>query len=166
MSMSTLYEMTKKYGEGKGEAFMWKTVAAVSEAVEKSMPEADRDALKKKVYEMLSGGHFNREFAEQTVQTISYTDKNGKVHKAPYWTTETIMSVYEQVKAQIPGYNCWDFYVALNLVAADNWCLLEDWFPGMTDDNRNTRLIRMAVNWLDDPDNPYGNEKAWGYFNH
>ncbi len=165
MTMMTLYEMTKKYGEGKGESAMWKTVSAVSDAVEQSMPEAGRDALKKKVYAMLSGGHYNREFAEETVRGIKFTDKAGREHQAPYWPEETVMSIYEQVKTKIPDYNCWDFYVALNMAASDNWCLLNEWFPGITDEDRDQKFVELTVNWLDDPDNPYGTEKIWRYFN-
>ena len=162
----TLYELTKKYGEGKGESSMWKTVAAVSETVENYMPEDQQMVLKKKIYSMLAGGHYDKDFAMETVSDIYYVDKAGNVHHAPYWTEDTVMTVYERIKTRIPNYNCWDFYVALNTVAADNWCMLAKWFPEMGDDERNEKLVEMTINWLDDPDNPYGSEKVWRYYNH
>lgn len=29
----------------------------------------------------------------------------------------------------------------------------------------DTKIISMAINWLNDDDNPYGTEKIWGYMN-
>lgn len=162
----TFLEITKKYGEGKGEDMMWKTVALVSRSLENSMPEDDLNRLKKTVYSMLTGGHYDKDFATDTVEGMYFVDKSGNEHRAPYWPADTVMDIYESIKTKIPNYNCWDFYVALNMVASDNWCLLNRWFPDMTDAERDEKFVEMAVNWLDDPDSPYGNEKAWGYFNH
>ena len=162
----TFYDITKKYGEGKGLDMMWKAITVVSQSMESSMPKEELDKLKKNIYAMLTGGHYDKDFALETVRGMYYIDKAGNKHQAPYWAVETVMEVYETVKNKIPNYNCWDFYVALNMVAADNWCMLSKWFPDMTDAERNDRLVEMAVNWLDDPDNPYGHEKAWGYYNH
>lgn len=162
----TLYEITRKYGEGKGDSFMWKTVAEVSESVEKAMSPEERDKLKKKIYSLLSGGHYDKDFAMGTVADMYFIDKAGNSHPAPYWSADTVMSIYEGVKTRIPNYNCWDFYVALNMIASDNWCMLNRWFPEITDEERDEKFVDMTINWLDDPDNPFGNEKAWGYFNH
>ena len=47
-----------------------------------------------------------------------------------------------------------------------NYCpILSEWFPGDSEDMRNERIIRLAVNWLQDADNPFGSTKAWCYFN-
>lgn len=27
------------------------------------------------------------------------------------------------------------------------------------------RIVEATINWLDDPDNPYGQEKIWHYLN-
>ena len=115
---------------------------------------------------MLTGGHYDKDFAMEAVREMFYVDKAGNEHQAPYWPAETVMNAYDKVKNKIPNYNCWDFYVALNMVASDNWCLLNKWFPEMGDDERNEKLVEMTINWLDDPDNPYGNEKVWKYLNH
>lgn len=162
----TFYDITKKYGDGKGLDMMWKAITVVSQALENSMPKEELNKLKKTIYAMLTGGHYDKDFATETVRGMYYIDKAGNKHQAPYWDADTVMEVYDTIKNKIPNYNCWDFYVALNMVAADNWCMLSKWFPDMTDAERNDRLVEMAVNWLDDPDNPYGHEKAWGYYNH
>jgi hypothetical protein len=35
----------------------------------------------------------------------------------------------------------------------------------MTPDERNAKTVELAVNWLADADNPFGESKAWCYFN-
>ena len=161
----TLYEMTKKYGEGKGESAMWATVSAVSEAVDTSMdPEAKRK-LMRDVYAAISGHHYNEEFAQEDVAKMFYKGNDGKEHHAPYWTVEQVKDVYPSVSKQIPDYNFWDFYVTLQMVKADNCPLLMRWFPNATPEERDRMLVEMAVNWLDDPDSPAAGHKIWAYLN-
>ena len=162
----TLYELTKTYGTGKGESMMWDTVAIISDAVEASMPEAEKDALERKIYGKMSDGHYNEHYALKDVEHMAYKDpRTGMTHRAPYWTVDTVRNIYESLKPELRGYNCWDFYVTMNMVASDNWALLDKWFPGMDDKQRDGKLVEMAVNWLKDDDNPYGSSKIWGYLN-
>lgn len=162
----TLYEMTKKYGAGKGDSMMWETLAIVSDAVESSMPEKERSSLERKIYGKLSGGHYNEQYALEDVEKMSYRDpRTGLTHKAPYWPSDTVRGIYEIQKNNLRGYNCWDFYVTLNMVASDNVPLLDKWFPSMDMKERDQRLVEMAVNWLNDDDNPYGDTKIWCYLN-
>ena len=73
--------------------------------------------------------------------------------------------VYDNIKSEIRGYNCWDFFVALNMIKSDNCPLLEKWFPASTKEDRDKKLVEMTVNWLNDEDNPYGSSKIWDYLN-
>lgn len=161
----TLYELTKKYSAGKGEDMMWKTLSLVSDSVESSMQPCDRKKLIRKVYCAMSGGHYNEEFAHEDIESMFFTDKSGKQHPAPYWSTQTIEEVYDGVKDEILDYNLWDFAVTMNMLASDNWCLLERWFPGITDKERNAKLVEMAVNWLLDEDAKHPDSKIWHYMN-
>ena len=161
----TLYELTKKYGTGKGEDTMWKALAAVSDSIESSMDEKDRRCLLKKVYAAMSGCHYDRDFAKEDVAKMYYTDGSGVSRFAPYWTEEQIQNVYARNKSKIPSYNVWDFCVTMNMVASDNWRMLHEWFPGMDMDAFTSRVAEMAVNWLNDPDSPYGTSKVWDYMN-
>lgn len=161
----TLYDITKKYGTGKGEGMMWKTVQVISDAVEESMPEADRKELVREIYGEMSGGHYDEAFAMEDIARMYYTDKSGSKHRAPYWAVSTMEVVYDSVKQDIRDYNFWDFAVTLNMVASDNWRLLESWFPEMTEQDRNTRLVQMAVNWLKDEDAQHPDAKIWHYLN-
>ena len=160
----TLYELTKKYGEGKGEAMMWTAVETISEAVDRAMPEEEKEALMRHLYGKMSGGHFDEPFAMEAVEKMYYLDGNGAKHTAPYWTPQVVKPIYEGVKREIPAYGFWDFYVTLNMAAADNWSLVEAWFPGLTPAERDQRFIDLAVNWPRDPDAKDTN-KIWKYLN-
>lgn len=160
-----MYEMIETYGKGRGEGKMWESVAVISDAVEKDMDAEAKKRLMRKVYCVMSGGHYNEEFAHEDVAKMHYKDANGKVHKAPFLTEEKVASVYEKVKANIPAYNMWDFYVVMNMVIADNANMLALWFPDATETQKEKHYIELALNWLNDDDNPYGKEKAWKYLN-
>ena len=160
-----LYELTKKYSNGKGEDMMWKTLSIVSDAVESSMSEEDKKCMLRKVYGAMSDGHYNEEFAQEDVAKMFYKGPDGKDHRAPYWTVEQVRDVYASVSRQIPDYNFWDFYVTLQMTKADNCPLLTRWFPNATADEKDKMLVEMAVNWLDDPDSPSAGHKIWSYLN-
>lgn len=161
----TIYDLAKMYGNGKGESTMWNSIRVISSAVEEHMPVEDRNTLKKEIYEMMAGEHFDEYFAKEAVAKMFYLDGDGERHDAPYWTDSAIKSVYDQVKSEIRSYNMWDFYVTLNMVAADNYGLLEMWFPGEDGPARDQHLVEMAVNWLRDPDAMHPDSKIWCYLN-
>ena len=164
-SEMNLYELTKKYGAGKGEGMMWKTVATISEAVDEEMPEAAKHALMRKVYGDMSGGHYNDEFAQEDIAKMYYTDRKGDRHQAPYWPSSAVREIYETVKNDIRPYTPCDFEVTMNMVASDNWPMLERWFPNMTSEERNEKTVEMAVNFLNDPDTKHPDSKIWNYLN-
>ena len=162
----TLYELTSAYGKDKGVDMMWETVEIISDAVEESMPEEEKHELERKIYGKLSDGHYNEEYAKEDVKEMYYLDRSGKEHYAPYWTETALHEIYDSVRNKIPSYNKWDFCVCFNMVASDNWMLLHSWWPDMTDAQFAEKVTEMAVNWLDDPDNPYGDDsKIWSYLN-
>ena len=161
-----LYDFTKKYGEGKGEAMMWKTVRVISDAVEKDMSESAKSKLMRELYCKMSGGHYDEHFAKEDVAKLYYVGDDGKEHYAPYWTEEQVKSVYETIVPSIPSdYNFWDFYATLQMVRSDNYQMYKDWFPNATAEELDKKFVRSAVNWLNDPDNPYGDTKIWSYLN-
>ena len=161
----TLYEMTKAYGAGKGESMMWDTVELISEAMEKSMDKEAKHHLMRKIYAKMTDGHYDNDYAIQDTAKMYYKDSDGKRHAAPYWTEDQVRQVYEDIKSQIPKYNFWDFFVALNMIKSDYCPLLEEWFPESTPEEKTDRLVELTLNWLKDEDNPYGDSKVWGYLN-
>ena len=114
---------------------------------------------------MISGGHYNEEFAREDVSKMYYIDRRGERHNAPYWMESDVYSIYQSAKGEIPEYNRWDWFVAFQMIASDNWCLLEEWFPEIDKDDFADRVRQMALNWLKDEDSPYGSEKIWKYLN-
>lgn len=162
--METLYEMTCRLGKGQGEEKMWDTIRAVSDAVDRKMSDKDKEALMAKLHGILSGGHFDEDFAMESVSRMYYTDKDGVKRHAPYWTIPDVAAWYEKVKGKIPkSYNEWDFFVTANMVASDNWMLLTKWWPGITREELDEKVMELAVNWLNDEDNPFGTSKIWDY---
>ena len=157
--------MTKKYGEGKGESTMWSTLSIVSDAVESMMTEKEKESLIREIYGVMSGKHYNEEFAKEDIAKMYYTDKNGEKHYGPYWPESALRSLYERHKGEIPGYNCWDWMVTMSMIKSDNCNVLSEWFPDDSEELRNERIVRLAVNWLRDPDSPMGQTKIWSYFN-
>lgn len=163
--MESLYNLIKKYGTGKGEPVMWKSVRVISEAVDKNMDDKAKEDLERKIYAEMSGGHYDEEFALEDVKHMYYVDERGERHYAPYWTPEQVEGVYNSVRSEIPDYNMWDFYVVLQMQKSDLCPMLKKWFPGATDEQMTQKVVEAAVNWLVDDDNPYGQEKIWRYLN-
>ena len=158
----TLYEMTKKYSSGKGVDTMWKTVEVISRAVESGMPADQKEKLMRDVYNIISTGHYNEDFAHEDVAKMYYVDKNGDKHQAPYWTDSAVRAIYDSVSDEIPDYNEWDFYVVMNMRKSDDWCMLAKWFPNATDEEMNQKIVDDAMNWLNDEDWPT-KTKVWDY---
>jgi hypothetical protein len=164
--MESLLQFIKKYGEGKGEAMMWKSVEIISDEMEKHMDEATRTALMRRLYGEMAGGHYDEAFAKEDVRKMYYIDTDGQKKYAPYWTDEQVREVYNSVKAEVPkAYNFWDFYVALQMVKSDNCPLMRKWFPDATPEDMDKKFVELTLNWLKDDDNPFGSEKVWGYLN-
>ena len=163
--MESLYNLIKKYGGGKGESAMWKSIQTISDAVDKYMDDDARDYLAREIYSAMSNGHYNQEFADEDVAKMYYVDDNGEKKYAPYWTHQQIDSLYQGIKSRIPQYSSCDFYVTMNMIKADNISLLRKWFPNDNETECAMRVRDMAVVWLEDPDNPYGDEKIWRYLN-
>jgi hypothetical protein len=126
------------------------------------MNEHTKVRLMRKVYATMSDGHYTEELAKADIAGMYYTDVNGNVHKAPYWDDETLKSVYDAHKDEIPEYNLWDFAVTMNMLASDNWCMLKKWFPGYDENEMTGKVLEMSIAWLNDEDWPT-KTKIWDY---
>ena len=162
--MKTIYDIIKDSGAEQGVDVMWETTRVISDAIEESMPEEAKEELYAKLYGHLSNGHYNEEFAMRAVEEMYYTDEMGNAHYAPYWTIAVVKEWYESVKAEIPNYNLYDFYVTINMIASDNHNLLVKWFPSDTAEDREKKYVALAVNWLKDED-WHEHNKIWHYLN-
>ena len=147
--------MIETYGKGRGESKMWESVAVISDAVEKEMDEKAKDHLMRKVYCVMSGGHYNEEFAKEDVAKMYYTDMSGNKHYAPYFSPERINILYNNVH----------FCVTMNMIESDYAHLVSMWFPDASEEEKEKRYVELALNWLEDEDNPFGQDNVWKYFN-
>lgn len=155
--------MIKKNGSGKGEEMMWQSVAVISDFMEKHLADDAKAELMADVYGLMSEGHYNEDYAHKCVEKMYYAEGGEKVY-APYWSDQQLRAVYEKVSPKIPeSYTFWDFYVTMNMIASDDYLILHKWFPNMDADMFTAKVTDLAVSWLDDPDNPYGESKIWGY---
>ena len=162
----TTKELIKKYGEGKGEATMWKSVDVISGMLDEKLSPAEMDTLEKKLYALMQGRHYDEYFAKKQMEHIFYTDENGKKHQAPYWTDDEVKQVYATYRNKLRGdVTLWDFYVALNNTKADNCVLYRSWWPDADVTTMTQKIAESTVNWLNDEDAPQGEARVWNYFN-
>ena len=67
-----ILEMIQKYGQGKGEAKMWDSVAVLNDAL-LPMKETQKDeywCVMRRMYGVIGDGHYNEEFAMYDVAAI------------------------------------------------------------------------------------------------
>lgn len=158
---------------GKSDAKTMEAVTGIiGDFLRQNVSEEAYCSLYKDIYSELIGGHYNKEFADRQIPKMYYTDADGKKHYAPYWTEAEAKELYDSVKGKIPSvYNFYDFDVALNMIKSDYCPLLEKWYNKLTPASADIKtwfeemITELTVNWLDDDNNPYGNEKIWRYFN-
>lgn len=159
-----LNQLIKENSQGVSQEKLDKIMQHLGDKLESFLKtEDDKCSLYKKVYQSLKGGHFNQYFAVKQIEKMYYADSMGK-HYAPYWSVEQVNQLYELHKSQI-NYPFWDFYVTMNMIMSDDYLLLKQWFPELTSEKLTEKVVESTINWLNDEDNPYGTEKAWGYFN-
>lgn len=146
-------DIVKKYGGN---------MEILSEAMEEYVPKEELNKLAKKVYESTQGKHFDEEFAKEQISKMYY-EENGRKHYGPYW--DDVTSLYAQNKRKLLfPYNKWDFEVTLNMICSDMLPLLKEWFPDDSDKLLEQKMVQLAINWINDEDNPYGESKIWCYF--
>lgn len=58
---------------------------------------------------------------------------------------------------------CWDVYVAVNAQYHDYIRMYKQWFPNLTEEQLDEKIIHSAINfWFEDED--AGSGKVWNYF--
>ena len=153
--MMTIYDLVEKYGKGQGEGKMWASVAVMSDALE-PMKETDKEGywcVMRKMYGVMSDGHYNEEFAMYDVSAIEYTGKNGDKKKGGYWSAEQVEEATRNFRFP-SGVNKWDKYVAFNLMYSDLCKKMDD-----------GQILEAAFAfYFNDEDWPGGSStKVWDY---
>lgn len=140
---------------------MLELTKVISEFVEKNVSDKDKEALMKNVYGVVSGGHFNRMYADEAIKKMYYEDAGGTKHYAPYFTEDEVEEIFEKHKDDVSDYTIFDLAVTLNMMRSDNARFLEKY---ARDDNQKRQMVvDMAVEYLQDPDAPHPHSKVWGY---
>jgi hypothetical protein len=153
--MMTIYDLVEKYGKGQGEGKMWASVAVMSDALE-PMKETDKEGywcIMRKMYGVMSDGHYNEEFAMYDVSAIEYTGKNGDKKKGGYWSADQVEEATRNFRFP-SGVNKWDKYVAFNLMYSDLCKKMDD-----------GQILEAAFAfYFNDEDWPGGSStKVWDY---
>lgn len=141
----TLYELILTYGKDKGEDVMWQSTKVISEYVSPMEHTNKKEywALMRKVFGIMSGGHYNEEFAKHDVEEMQPLGE--------YWSMK---QVDETTKGMTfpQGVTLCDKYVAFNAHANDLSGVLSD-----------EQIIKSAFAfWFADKD-WNGKNKIWEY---
>lgn len=161
----TTYNLLKEKFKGEGSEKLWSAIQLLSDCIDTCTSEQQKSSLATCLYYQAYGGHYNKEFAEKAISKFYYEDEGKIKHTAPYWTSSEVKELYDIVRDKITPYNQYDFEVVLNMMKSDNYLKLKKWFPEITLEELQEKLIDEAINYLSDTDNPYGNEKIWRYLN-
>lgn len=139
----------------------------LSNKISDSLDKEEKHYLKRKVWCIISNGHYNEKYAEEDVAKMYIPTKNGNLY-APFYKLEKTTQIYENLKQTndiLSNYNKYDFYVVMNMIKSDNYNLYKKRFSGYNDNMLDELFVEDALNWLDDSDNPYGLSKVWKYLN-
>lgn len=91
-------------------------------------------------------------------------DDNGIVCRGEVFTVEDAKAIYDKHVRNINReITYWDVYVAVNAQYHDYVRLYQDWFPNLTEEQLDEKVIYSAINfWFKDED--AGTGKVWNYF--
>lgn len=136
-------------------------IAAIATVLNKCLSIDEKTALKVSIREAIMGNHFDASSAKESISRMYYATTDGCTIHAPFVSERECVELYEECKAQIKGYNLYDFAVVLNNIIADYHNLLYSWWPNEDWCVMLIKFSELAVNWLNDDDTPFKDEKAW-----
>ena len=99
---------------------MWQSIDAMGgmlEMLKESHPEMYWKLMREQ-HRILFNGHYSEEFAQNDVDSLRYTDKDGKEHTGGHWTKDQVTAA-TQGKTFPAGVTECDKYVAYNAMYAD-----------------------------------------------
>ncbi len=123
----------------------------------------DKYCLIKAVYGVISGGHYDKEFAMHDIGNMHYDDANGIRHSAPFFTDSEVQEMFSRHMDELSDYTIYDFAVTLNMVWSDNNRTLRKYANDGSE--RKAMAEEMSVEYLCDQDAPHPHNKIWMYFN-
>ena len=98
------------------------------------------------------------------VSNMYHTKANGVVCRGQIFTVEDAKAIYDKHVRNINReITCWDVYVAINAQYHDYIRIYKQWFPNLTEEQLDEKIIHSAINfWFEDED--AGSGKVWNYF--
>lgn len=126
MNYQEMVKAAQKSGKTT-EKQMWQSIESVSDLlceIKDAHPDLYWGFLREQAG-IMSGGHYDEEFAMHDVSKIEYTDKEGKAHKGAYWTCEQVEEATKGMSFPT-GTTKWDRFVAFNSFRADTCKVLSD----------------------------------------
>ena len=128
------------------------------------------DGTKKEEKEYASKGvagtalGFDETYAMYQVSNMYHTKANGVVCRGQIFTVEDAKAIYDKHVRNINReITYWDVYVAVNAQYHDYIRMYKQWFPNLTEEQLDEKIIHSAINfWFEDED--AGSGKVWNYF--
>lgn len=106
---------------------MWDSVEAIAEAMaslKDAHPELWRKQMRRQ-HEILFGGHYSKEWAEEDLKELRWTDREGRKHEGPMWSMEEVEQATQGMSFPA-GTTNEDKWVAMNVMMADVGRVLTD----------------------------------------
>lgn len=120
--------------------------------------------IMKDFHEQIYGKHFIEPYAIYQVSKMYHTNSKGVSIETPMFSIDYTKKIYDKyIKALNKDITVWDVYVALNAQYHDNINLYEKWFPNLSDDEIENKIVQATItNWFEDEDARC--DKVWKYF--
>lgn len=149
------YKKMIKEAKEKGfanESKMWESINAIEPmlaVIKEEHPEM-YDEFMRNQHELMFGSHYNESFANEDVEKLMYTDKEGKKHTGAHWTKDEVIAATNGLSYPQGTTDC-DKYVAYNAAYAD-----------FNKDFSDGDILKIAYRfYFADEDAPSG--KIWKY---
>lgn len=120
--------------------------------------------IMKDFHEQMYGKHFIEPYAIYQVSKMYHTNSKGVSIETPMFSIDYTKKIYDKyIRVLNKDITVWDVYVALNAQYHDNINLYEKWFPNLSDDEIESKIIQATItNWFEDEDARC--DKVWKYF--
>lgn len=156
-------ELIQEYQKGTTPEQMLEVTKVVGKFVAKHGTKEELEELCKDVYGVVSGGHYDRHFAEADIKKMYYENEDGTKHYAPFFTDAEVKEVFDLNKDDISDYTIYDLAVTMNMLRSDNNRFFEKYAKSTQEIKE--MVICMAIEYLQDPDAPHPTSKIWDYIN-
>lgn len=157
------FDLTKIYKDDASPEQIHEVSEIIANFIVRHSNEKELMELYRKLYGITSGGHFDRQYAEEAISKMWYEDEDGNKKCAPFFTEEEVKEVFDLNKDDISDYTIHDLAVTMNMLRSDNNRFLERY--AKNDSEVNEMVACMSIDYLQDPDAPHPTQKIWKYIN-